>query len=159
MKRFKHSATSEPVKVLPRILKKRSKSMLSMPKMASAYSLGGRSVANTGRENGGKTRQHRARNINVIITIARNQIKLGWKMRSGIFIIAVCKRGGCSMSRRLWRGQDLQTRNGDLVIADQLRSSRQASHLSNTTGKAGPRQQPGGFRGRTQNRQTVETEA
>jgi hypothetical protein len=36
----------------------------------------------------------------------------------------------------------MQPRHGNLIIADQVRSTRHARHLGITTGKAGPRKRP-----------------
>jgi hypothetical protein len=54
------------------------------------------------------------------------------------------------MSRRSLWGRDMQTRNEDLVITDQVRSTKQARHLETTTVKGVLRQQAGGLRRRAQ---------
>jgi hypothetical protein len=45
------------------------------------------------------------------------------------------------------QGSDVQTRNGDLVIADLVVSTRHARHQGTTTGNTGPRKRPGGHIG------------
>jgi hypothetical protein len=65
------------------------------------------------------------------------------KCGMGSFIISVGRRGSSSTGRRPRGGSDMQTRNGNLIIADLVGSTRHARHLGTTTGNAGPRKQLG----------------
>jgi hypothetical protein len=48
------------------------------------------------------------------------------------------------MGRKLRGGSDIQTRNGNLIIADLVGSTRRVRLLGTTTGNAGPRRQSRG---------------
>jgi hypothetical protein len=52
------------------------------------------------------------------------------------------------MSRKLLWGRDMQTRNGNLIITDQIRKTEHARHLGTTTVQGVLRQQLGGLRRR-----------
>jgi hypothetical protein len=78
-----------------------------------------------------------------------NQSRTGCETLSGHVIIAACKEGGRGMHRRSRGGRDMQTRNGEFVIAEQVRRTRPAKHLWTTAGVVGPRVQQGGLRGRS----------
>jgi hypothetical protein len=59
--------------------------------------------------------------------------------RNENFIITVGRRGSSSRGRRPMGGSDMQTRSGNLVIADLVGSTRHARYLGTRAGGAGPR--------------------
>jgi hypothetical protein len=98
---------------------------------------------------GVKARELRVWNKDIVMSSTKNQ-RMECLTRNEDFIIAVCEHRGCSMGRRSWMLRDMQTRDGDLVIADQVRIKRHARHLYTTPANAGHRQLPGRARRRTQ---------
>jgi hypothetical protein len=96
---------------------------------------GVREIKGSTRLSGVKPRNHRMQSKNLIITITQNVSGIMGNMRNGTLIITVyCELGAA------WGGSGLvwvmQTRNSDLVIADQVHSMR---HHGTTPGNVGPK--------------------
>jgi hypothetical protein len=81
-----------------------------------------------GAGSGGGSRKYRMWDKN-LVSITRT----GWNKRNGKFIITVFKRGSRSMSRRLFRGWNMETKDGDLIIIDWIQSIEHARHQGTVT--------------------------